>query len=92
MLCVVLILKPRKLRKTSLVHHKHTPISARDMAVGYDKVFEFAPQFGLYQLYLFVCAYTAAGTIYGPFLTASVFFQVFIFSVAIKEHQVTYKL
>ena len=46
------------------------------MATGYDKVFEFAPQFGLYQLYLFVCAYFAAGSIYGPFLTASVFFQV----------------
>ena len=46
------------------------------MATGYDKVFEFAPQFGLYQLYLFVCAYIAAGSIYGPFLTASVFFQV----------------
>ena len=46
------------------------------MAVGYDQVFEFAPQFGKYQLYVFIVAYLASCTIYGPMLTAGVYFQV----------------
>jgi hypothetical protein len=45
------------------------------MAVGYDQVFEFAPQFGKYQLYVFIVAYLASCTIYGPMLTAGVYFQ-----------------
>jgi MFS family permease len=45
------------------------------MASGYDKVFEFAPQFGKYQLYVFICAYLASCFIYGPMLTAGVYFQ-----------------
>lgn len=87
MLCVVLILTEHTTKKSHSSSYTHTNIApARDMALGYDKVFEFAPQFGLYQLYLFVCAYVAAGSIYGPFLTASVFFQV------LYSHRLLYRL
>ena len=55
------------------------------MAVGYDQVFEFAPQFGKYQLYVFVVAYLASCTIYGPMLTAGVYFQVFQFFINIPN-------
>ena len=34
-------------------------------ATGYDRVYEFAPQFGKYQLVVFILAYIASATIYG---------------------------
>ena len=46
------------------------------MTVGYDQLFQFAPQFGKYQIYVFVVAYLTACIIFGPMLTAGVFFQV----------------
>jgi len=45
------------------------------MTNGYDRVFEFAPQFGKYQMLIFIVGYIASATIYGPMLTAGVYFQ-----------------
>lgn len=35
------------------------------MTTGFDRVFEFAPQFGKYQLLVFILGYIASATIYG---------------------------
>ena len=46
------------------------------MATGYDRVFNFAPQFGKYQIMVYLIGYISAVLIYGPFLSAGVYFQV----------------
>ena len=46
------------------------------MATGYDRVFNFAPQFGKYQIMVYLIGYFSAILIYGPFLSAGVYFQV----------------
>ena len=50
------------------------------MATGYDRVFNFAPQFGKYQIMVYLIGYFSAILIYGPFLSAGVYFQVPQFS------------
>ena len=46
------------------------------MATGYDRVFNFAPQFGKYQILVYFMGFISACLIYGPFLSAGVYFQV----------------
>ncbi|CBY11251.1 unnamed protein product [Oikopleura dioica] len=45
------------------------------MATGYDRVFNFAPQFGKYQIMVYLMGYFSSILIYGPFLSAGVYFQ-----------------
>ena len=35
------------------------------MTFGYDRVFQFAPQFGKYQMLIFIIGYIASALIYG---------------------------
>ena len=49
------------------------------MATGYDRVFNFAPQFGKYQIMVYLMGYFSSILIYGPFLSAGVYFQVLEF-------------